>query len=121
MSISPRFKNAVVTVYAGTPATAADGNRYLTAPWTAEQTGIRIGIQEPDAKRVQTVFGSEYVVNAVGFSDPDLIAEERRILVTGGHCEGERFAVAGRRRHRGRWSRLNHDELALVATDEVFP
>lgn len=106
-----RKQGTRATVYRGTPATAADGNRYLS-PLTVLATDVPVNIQEPNADRAAMIWGTDFPVAAVAFADPDAITEEDRLELTAGPFLGEKYAVVGRIRHRQR-SRNDHDELAL--------
>ena len=114
-----RRQGTRATVYRGTPATAADGNRYLGAPWAVRASEVPVNIQEPNADRVAMVWGTDFPIEAVAFAAPDAVAEEDRLDITAGPFTGEKFAVTGRIRHRQRSSN-DHDELALQSTSEVF-
>lgn len=114
-----RRQGTRVTVYRGTPATAADGNRYLGAPWAVRAEDLHVNIQEPTAERVATVWGTDFPIDAVAFASAGVMAEEDRLDITAGPFVGEKYAVTKVIRHRMRSSN-DHDELALQSTSEVF-
>ena len=114
-----RRQRTLATVYRGTPATAVDGNRYMSA-FAAIASQVAVNIQEPTADRLLAVFGADFPGTAVAYALPDAITEEDRLKITSGPFLGSQYLVTKRVRHR-QGSRNDHDELGLVTTAETLP
>lgn len=110
------------SIYRGTPATAADGNRSLGAPWTLQSSNVAILLQPVGDSMAQKAFGTDLVVRDRGFvaSAVTLDPELDRIVVTSGPRLGQKYRVVESQPWQHR-TVADHHDLALEATTEVFP
>lgn len=110
------------TLYRGTPVTAADGNRALGAPWSVVDDDVGIMIQPIGDALAQKIFGTPEVIRDRGFMalEPTINTVTDRLVITRGPRAGQTYRIEeGQPWEHG--TRLDHREVALVASTEVIP